>query len=111
MTHLTVEGGVAAVEPALFPGKTGEFCFVGPPIAVGLAGPPTVLCAKAGSEKPLPHRRPRKTPINTARIIDHPAPAGLPRLGSRQKDALPFPAASQMRFAGKHLVFRMRISV
>jgi hypothetical protein len=55
------------VEPALFPGKTGEFCFVGPPIAVGLARPPTALCAKAGSEKPLPHK-PRKTPINTARI-------------------------------------------
>jgi hypothetical protein len=48
--HFTFEGGETEVAPALFGGRTGEFCFTGPPTAfcfVG-GGPPTELCAKAG---------------------------------------------------------------
>jgi hypothetical protein len=59
LTHLTVDGGVAAVEPALLPGNTGEVCLAGPPMAVGLVGPPTEFCAKARSQQALPRKTPR----------------------------------------------------
>jgi hypothetical protein len=49
--HFTFEVAVEAV-PALFGGRTGEFCFTGPPTVFCFAGgPPTELCAKAEKQK------------------------------------------------------------
>jgi hypothetical protein len=43
-------GEETTLDPPLFAGTTGEFCFAAPPTATGFFGPPTAVCAEAGDK-------------------------------------------------------------
>ena len=59
-------------------GRTGEFCFTGPPTAFGFfGGPPTELCANAGGERAFPNAPMIRTISSAPFLIDASSHAAL----------------------------------